>query len=56
MGGAILDEKGNMIGSMILYEFPDRTSLEERLKDEPYINGGVWKEIKISPFRLAKFE
>jgi uncharacterized protein YciI len=56
LGGAILDEKGNMIGSMILYEFPDRTSLEERLKDEPYINGGVWKEIKISPFRLAKFE
>ena len=55
-GGAILGDDGKMIGSMIVYEFPDRQALDERLKDEPYINGGVWKEIKISPFRLAKFE
>jgi uncharacterized protein len=45
-----------MTGSMIVYDFPDRQSLEERLKDEPYIAGGVWKEIKIKPFRIAKIE
>jgi uncharacterized protein len=55
-GGAILDETGNMTGSMIVYEFPDRHSLEERLKDEPYITTGVWKSIEIKPFRLAKIE
>jgi uncharacterized protein YciI len=55
-GGAILDESGKMTGSMIVYDFPDRQSLEERLKDEPYIAGGVWKEIKIKPFRIAKIE
>jgi uncharacterized protein len=55
-GGAILDEKGNMIGSMIVYEFPDRQTLDERLKDEPYINGRVWEKIEIHPFRLAKIE
>ena len=55
-GGAILDKKGNMIGSMILYEMPDRETLDERLKDEPYIWGKVWEKIEIVPFRLATIE
>jgi uncharacterized protein len=55
-GGAILNDEGKMIGSAILYDFPDRLSLEERLKDEPYINDGVWKDIEIMPFRLANIE
>jgi len=56
LGGAILDENGNMAGSMIVYDFPDRQSLEESLKDEPYLTGGVWEKTEIRPFRLAKFE
>lgn len=56
VGGAILDEAGKMIGSMIVYDFPDRESLDDMLRDEPYITGGVWKEIKIQPFRLAGIE
>lgn len=52
-GGAILNESGTMIGSMIVYEFPDLKSLEERLKNEPYITEGVWDKIEIKPFRLA---
>jgi len=53
MGGAILNDNGKMIGSMIVYEFPDRKSLEEHLKEEPYITKGVWQKIEIKPFRLA---
>jgi uncharacterized protein YciI len=55
-GGAILNDEGKMIGSMVVYEFPDRAALDERLKDEPYITEGVWKKIEIKPFRLAKVE
>jgi uncharacterized protein YciI len=55
-GGAILDGNGNMIGSMIVFEFPDRETMDERLKDEPYIYASVWKKIEIVPFRLAKIE
>jgi uncharacterized protein len=55
-GGAILDDGGKMIGSMIVYEFADRKSLDERLKDEPYVTNGVWQKIDIRPFRLAKIE
>jgi uncharacterized protein YciI len=55
-GGAILDESGKMIGSMIVYDFPDRRSLEEMLKDEPYFTKEVWEKTEIRPFRLAKIE
>ena len=55
-GGAILDESGKMTGSTIVYEFPDRHSLDESLKNEPYIKGGVWETIEIKPFRMAKID
>jgi uncharacterized protein len=53
-GGAILDNAGKMIGSVVLYEFPDRTALDKCLETEPYILNGVWEKIEIHPFRLAK--
>lgn len=56
LGGAILDDSGKMIGSMIVYDFPDRQALDERLKSEPYFTEGVWERIEIQPFRLAKIE
>jgi len=55
-GGAILDDTGKMIGSMILYEMPDRATLDERLKNEPYIYNKVWEKIEIRPFRIAKID
>jgi uncharacterized protein len=55
-GGAILDDDGKMIGSMIIYDYPDRQSLDKSLQHEPYFTEGVWKKIEIQPFRLAKLE
>ena len=55
-GGAILNEEGKMKGSMILYNVKDRKTLEERLKEEPYVYEGVWQKIEIYPFRLATIE
>ncbi len=55
-GGAILDDEGKMIGSMIVYEFPDREALDLMLKNEPYLTGRVWEKVEIKPFRLAKIE
>ena len=55
-GGAILDDSGKMIGSVILYEADDRHQLDLILQDEPYINNKVWEKIEIKPFRLAKIE
>jgi len=53
-GGAILDDDGKMIGSMIVYDFPDRQSLDASLNNEPYFTEGVWQKIEIRPFRIAK--
>jgi hypothetical protein len=55
-GGAILNENNDMIGSMIVYDVPDRQSLDKILKDEPYITNGVWEKIEIRPFRHARIE
>jgi uncharacterized protein YciI len=55
-GGAILDDSGKMIGSVLVYETADRQALDELLKDEPYINGDVWRKLEIRPFRLAKLD
>lgn len=54
LGGAILDENEIMIGSMIVYEFPDRAALDQSIKKEPYVVSGVWKKIEIRPYRLAR--
>ena len=55
-GGAILDNSGKMIGSMILYEVSDRQELDTLLLNEPYIYNKVWEKIRIEPFRMAKIE
>jgi len=56
LGGAILDENEKMIGSMIVYEFPNRAALDESLKNEPYVTNEIWKKIEIRPYRLARIE
>ena len=55
-GGAILDDEGKMIGSMILYEVENRTELDRLLEKEPYVTNKVWDKIEIRPFRMAKTE
>lgn len=53
VGGAMLSGSGDMIGSMLLMDFPDRAALDAWLEADPYVTGGVWKEIEIKPFRTA---
>ncbi|MHC2438801.1 YciI family protein [Bradyrhizobium sp. USDA 4451] len=51
--GAILDAAGDMIGSVILAEFPSRADLDAWLAREPYVTENVWHTVEIRPFRLA---
>ncbi len=52
-GGALLDDKQTMTGSVVVYEYESREKLDEMLRDEPYITGNVWQKIDIQPFKLA---
>ena len=51
--GAILDDAGEMVGSVVFAEFPSRAELDAWLAREPYVSEGVWKQIEVNPFRLA---
>ena len=53
VGGAILNEDGDMIGSMLLVEFPDRSGVDAWLERDPYVTGDVWRDIDVRPFRAA---
>lgn len=52
-GGAILDEDGEMIGSTLYVQFDSREALEEWLRIDPYVTGGVWVDIDVKPIRLV---
>ena len=52
-GGAILDEGGQMIGSTVLVDFPDRGALDAWLKADPYVTGDVWRKVEVRPVRLV---
>ncbi len=46
-GAALLDDNGNMIGSMLVMNFVDQDALDEWLDVEPYVTGDVWRKIAI---------
>jgi uncharacterized protein YciI len=53
VGGAILSEAGEMIGSMLLVDFPDRAGVDAWLAGDPYVTDGVWRDVEVHPFRTA---
>lgn len=52
MGAAMLDDDGNMIGSVMTVDFPSRTELDAWLKVEPYILQNVWQDVEIIPCKI----
>ncbi|MBF0229069.1 MAG: hypothetical protein HQK63_05685 [Desulfamplus sp.] len=53
---AILNDKGNMCGSMIVCEFDSIEALKaEWLNSEPYVIGNVWEKIDIKQAKVAPF-
>ena len=48
-GVALLDNKGNMRGSVYIMDFPSRKDIDEYLNDEPYVKGKVWEKIEVIP-------
>jgi uncharacterized protein len=52
-GGAILNDKQEMIGSMMVVQFENIQGLEDWLSIEPYILGKVWQKWEYHPFLVA---
>lgn len=53
IGGATLNENGEMNGSMMVVEFENKQGVQEWLNNDPYVTQGVWNEINIEPFKVA---
>lgn len=53
-GGAMLDEQGNMRGSVMVVQFETEEDFKNWYAHEPYITEGVWKVIEIKYFRVAE--
>lgn len=53
IGGAMLNEAGQMAGSMMVVQFETEEQLQHWLDHEPYITGKVWENIQVIPFRVA---
>jgi uncharacterized protein YciI len=51
--GAMLDDAGTMIGSVVFTEFQSRADLDAWLDRDPYVKEGVWKKIEVKPLRIA---
>lgn len=53
VGGAILDEEGDMVGSVMVTDFESREAFDAWIDNDPYVTGGVWRDIEVRPFRPA---
>ena len=53
LGGAILNDAGEMIGSTLVMQFDSRDEFDAWLAADPYTTGGVWKTVEVKPFRCA---
>ena len=52
-GGAILNNEGKMIGSVMILQFETEEELETWKNEEPYIAQKIWETVDIKPFRVA---
>ena len=51
--GGLLDKDGRMKGSALVMEFPDRASVDEYLRNEPYVSEGVWEKIEVETMNVV---
>lgn len=56
MGGAILDDTGQMIGSTLYVEIENREALDAWIANDPYTQGNVWQNFEITNVKIARFD
>ena len=53
IGGAIMNDDDEMIGSSLVVEFESRNELDQWLQNDPYVTFNVWQDITVQAFRTA---
>lgn len=52
-GAAMLDDAGKMCGSVIVLDMPDMAAVEDWIKNEPYVKGNVWGDVRVIPLKIG---
>ena len=50
-GGALLDDQGQQIGSILIIDVADRAAAEEFAATDPFVPAGLFASTHIAPFR-----
>jgi uncharacterized protein len=53
LGAALLNEKNEMIGSIMILNMASREEVDKYLLQEPYVSRNVWQDIKVESLALA---
>ncbi|HEX7946228.1 MAG TPA: YciI family protein [Phenylobacterium sp.] len=53
LGGPMLDDDGNMAGSLLVLDVPDKAAAEAFSAADPYTRAGLWQRVVITAFRAS---
>ncbi|WP_027134337.1 YciI family protein [Geminicoccus roseus] len=53
VGGAILDDKGDPMGSVLIVDVADKAAAEAFAKGDPFSTEGVFASFTVTPYRAA---
>jgi len=53
IGGALLNDDGKMIGSVMILQFETEEALDAWKQNEPYITQNIWESVDVKPFKVA---
>ena len=53
LGGPYLDGNGNMAGSLLIVDAPDRAAVDQFLRDDPYVKAGLFESVDVRPYRVT---
>ena len=51
--GALLDEEGNMRGSMLILDVDSRAQIDEYLNGEPYLQEHIWEKVEVERMNVV---
>ena len=53
LGGPYLDDKGDMAGSLLIVEAPDRAAAMAFTQNDPYVKAGLFSSIEVRAYRAT---
>lgn len=54
VGGAMLNDEGKMIGSVMILQFETEEELDAWKRSDPYITQNIWETFDVKPFKVAQ--